>query len=432
MAGTITEVTDTNFQAEVIESETPVLVDFWAPWCGPCRVVAPVLEEIAGEREDLRIVKLNVDENQQTAANFEVLSIPTLILFKDGQVAKKVIGAYPKKRLEAELEPALPSACARSRHTARRASHHGRRRAAAARARRARRTPAPSRLEERHAPARGRRAPSAPPCRRRLQRRGARRPALEPDEALVDAARLARRAAGRDARRRRSSSSARAGSPRPRRAARRGPCSSLPASRGHPPTVGAPAPRSARDARDLARALREPCRSARPLRARHGDAQLAALDASPPRRRRPVVGDRVGERPRRRGTPRARARRRAAPSSPPSASAMRSSTARPGGLARALHGVHDLARQALAAQLVVERELERHRVRALALELVALQRLQREQQVVGAPARGRGRRPRCRSRAPRAARAATCAGSSAATAAATCGIALPKRGPSVR
>jgi len=85
-----------------------VLVDFWAPWCGPCRMVAPVLEELAGERGDeLKIVKLNVDENQQTAASFEVLSIPTLILFRNGQVAKKVIGAYPKKRLEAELEPAL-------------------------------------------------------------------------------------------------------------------------------------------------------------------------------------------------------------------------------------------------------------------------------------------------------------------------------------
>ena len=107
MAG-INEVTDTNFQAEVLEAETPVLVDFWAPWCGPCRMVAPVLEEIAGEKGDaLKIVKLNVDDNQQTAAQFEVLSIPTLILFKQGQVAAKVIGALPKKRLEAELEPAL-------------------------------------------------------------------------------------------------------------------------------------------------------------------------------------------------------------------------------------------------------------------------------------------------------------------------------------
>jgi thioredoxin 1 len=107
MAGNLSEVTDASFQAEVIESGTPVLVDFWAPWCGPCRVVAPVLEEIASERQDLRVVKLNVDENQQTAAQFQVLSIPTLILFKGGQAVKTVVGAYPKKRLEAELEPAL-------------------------------------------------------------------------------------------------------------------------------------------------------------------------------------------------------------------------------------------------------------------------------------------------------------------------------------
>jgi thioredoxin 1 len=107
MAGTLSDVTDSNFQAEVLEADGPVLVDFWAPWCGPCRVVAPVLEEIAAERSDLKIVKLNVDENQQTAANFQVLSIPTLILFKHGQVAKKVVGAYPKRKLEAELEPVL-------------------------------------------------------------------------------------------------------------------------------------------------------------------------------------------------------------------------------------------------------------------------------------------------------------------------------------
>ena len=107
MAGNLPEVTDANFQAEVIESDKPVLVDFWAPWCGPCRVIAPSLEEINDEQDNLRIVKLNVDENQQTAASFDVLSIPTMILFKNGQMAKKVIGAYPKKRLEAELEPAL-------------------------------------------------------------------------------------------------------------------------------------------------------------------------------------------------------------------------------------------------------------------------------------------------------------------------------------
>jgi thioredoxin 1 len=104
MTGKLADVTDNNFQAEVIESETPVLVDFWAPWCGPCRVVAPVLEQIAEEHaEQLRIVKLNIDENQQTAAAFEVMSIPTMILFQGGQPVKKVIGAYPKKKLEAEL-----------------------------------------------------------------------------------------------------------------------------------------------------------------------------------------------------------------------------------------------------------------------------------------------------------------------------------------
>ena len=105
----ITEVTDTNFQAEVLENDMPVLVDFWAPWCGPCRMIAPILEEIAQTREDLRIVKLNVDDNQQTAAQYQVLAIPTMILFRNGQEAKRIQGAMPKKRIEAELEPALAS-----------------------------------------------------------------------------------------------------------------------------------------------------------------------------------------------------------------------------------------------------------------------------------------------------------------------------------
>jgi thioredoxin 1 len=107
VAGNITDVTDNNFQAEVLESETPVLVDFWAPWCGPCRIIAPSLEELNDEIDNLRVVKLNVDENQQTAAQYDVMSIPTLIVFKNGQPAKKIIGAMPKKRLEQELAPAL-------------------------------------------------------------------------------------------------------------------------------------------------------------------------------------------------------------------------------------------------------------------------------------------------------------------------------------
>jgi thioredoxin len=107
VTGKLPDVTDATFQAEVLDSESSVLVDFWAPWCGPCRVVHPILEEMDAERDDLRVVSLNVDENQQTAARYEVLSIPTLILFRGGQEAKRVIGAMPKRRLESELEPAL-------------------------------------------------------------------------------------------------------------------------------------------------------------------------------------------------------------------------------------------------------------------------------------------------------------------------------------
>jgi thioredoxin 1 len=107
VAGNLTEVTDNNFAAEVLEASQPVLVDFWAPWCGPCRIIAPHLEELDNERDDLTVVKMNVDENPETAAKYGIMSIPTLILFKNGQVAKQVVGALPKARLQQELEPAL-------------------------------------------------------------------------------------------------------------------------------------------------------------------------------------------------------------------------------------------------------------------------------------------------------------------------------------
>ena len=101
------EITDSTFQAEVVESATPTLVDFWAPWCGPCRMVSPLLEQIDAEREDMRVVKLNVDENQQTAAQFGVMSIPTMILFKNGQPVHQIVGAQPRPRIESALDAAL-------------------------------------------------------------------------------------------------------------------------------------------------------------------------------------------------------------------------------------------------------------------------------------------------------------------------------------
>ncbi|MEV6976477.1 thioredoxin [Kitasatospora sp. NPDC093806] len=105
MAGATTIVTDKTFDADVLKSDKPVLVDFWAEWCGPCRQVAPVLEDIAAEHGDqLTIAKLDVDANQETAAAYNVISIPTLILFKNGEPVKQITGARPKAALLRELD----------------------------------------------------------------------------------------------------------------------------------------------------------------------------------------------------------------------------------------------------------------------------------------------------------------------------------------
>jgi thioredoxin 1 len=95
------KVSDANFEAEVLKSTGPVVVDFWAEWCGPCRMIAPALEEISGSLgPKVKIVKLNVDENPQTAAKYGIQSIPTLMIFKGGQLASRQIGAAPKQKLE--------------------------------------------------------------------------------------------------------------------------------------------------------------------------------------------------------------------------------------------------------------------------------------------------------------------------------------------
>lgn len=96
-------VDTTNFQAEVMDSELPVVVDFWATWCGPCRQVAPVIESIAASHPELSVVKIDIDANPQIAQQYQVLSVPTLKVFKNGEVIKTVVGAKPKRVLEREL-----------------------------------------------------------------------------------------------------------------------------------------------------------------------------------------------------------------------------------------------------------------------------------------------------------------------------------------
>jgi thioredoxin 1 len=104
MAGNTIKVTDSSFADDVLSSDKLVLVDFWATWCGPCRMVAPVLEEIAAEHPDtITIAKLDIDENPTTAQNFQVMSIPTMILFKGGEPVKQIVGAKPKAALLADL-----------------------------------------------------------------------------------------------------------------------------------------------------------------------------------------------------------------------------------------------------------------------------------------------------------------------------------------
>ena len=101
-------VTDSTFDEQVKTSSTPVLVDFWAEWCGPCKMVAPILEEIANEKSGtIKIAKLNVDDNIRTAQRFEVMSIPTMILFKDGEAVLRIVGAKSKSALLADIEAHL-------------------------------------------------------------------------------------------------------------------------------------------------------------------------------------------------------------------------------------------------------------------------------------------------------------------------------------
>ncbi|MGM0568198.1 MAG: thioredoxin [Elusimicrobiota bacterium] len=98
------EVNDSNFEQEVLKSEKPVLVDFWAQWCGPCKMLSPVIDEIAEDNsQNLKVCKVNVDESRSSASNYGIMSIPTLVLFRDGKEIERIVGALPKEKIEEKI-----------------------------------------------------------------------------------------------------------------------------------------------------------------------------------------------------------------------------------------------------------------------------------------------------------------------------------------